>query len=253
MHKVHPYFEGFSFFGFVHRGGDEKETENTLEAFQYSSDLGFVFMETDVQASKDGQIVIFHDDNLERMAGIRNQIRNLSFQEIKKIELKGGGRIPLLSEALSSFPNLRFNIDIKTEDAVEETIRIIKSNRSINRVCLASFSSKRLKKIRKIAGEGTCTSSGQMDILKLIINSLGLNIVIPEGDCAQVPVSQWGIPIVTRSFIENNHKLNKFVHVWTVDDEYEMNRLFNLGVDGLMTDKPSVLKKFMKEKGLFNS
>ena len=128
MYRVHPYFEGFSFFGFVHRGGNEKETENTLEAFQYSSDLGFIFMETDVQTSKDGKIVIFHDDNLERMAGVQSQIKDLSFQEIKKIELRDGGRIPLLSDALSSFPNLRFNIDIKTEDAVEETVRLIKSH-----------------------------------------------------------------------------------------------------------------------------
>ena len=136
MYRVHPYFEGFSFFGFVHRGGNEKETENTLEAFQYSSDLGFIFMETDVQTSKDGKIVIFHDDNLERMAGVQSQIKDLSFQEIKKIELRDGGRIPLLSDALSSFPNLRFNIDIKTEDAVEETVRLIKSHKSLNRVCL---------------------------------------------------------------------------------------------------------------------
>ena len=253
MYRVHPYFEGFSFFGFVHRGGNEKETENTLEAFQYSSDLGFIFMETDVQTSKDGKIVIFHDDNLERMAGFQSQIKDLSFQEIKKIELRDGGRIPLLSDALSSFPNLRFNIDIKTEDAVEETVRLIKSHKSLNRVCLASFSSSRLKKIRKIAGGDLCTSSGQMDIVKLIINSLGLNLEIPEGECAQVPISQWGIPIVTKKFIQNTHKLNKFVHVWTIDDEPEMERLFHLGVDGLMTDKPSVLKRFMEKKGLFNS
>ena len=86
-----------------------------------------------------------------------------------------------------------------------------------------------------------------MDIVKLIINSLGLNLEIPEGECAQVPISQWGIPIVTKKFIQNTHKLNKFVHVWTIDDEPEMERLFHLGVDGLMTDKPSVLKRFMEK------
>ena len=82
---MHPFFEDYNFFGFVHRGGDEEKTENTLEAFQYSSDLGFVFMETDVQSTLDGKVVIFHDETLERVAGINKKVSQLTFQEIKKI------------------------------------------------------------------------------------------------------------------------------------------------------------------------
>ena len=84
---MHPFFEDYNFFGFVHRGGDEEKTENTLEAFQYSSDLGFVFMETDVQSTLDGKVVIFHDETLERVAGINKKVSQLTFQEIKKIDL----------------------------------------------------------------------------------------------------------------------------------------------------------------------
>ena len=114
---MHPFFQDFNFYGFVHRGGDEVKTENTLDAFQYSSELGFVFMETDVQATKDGHIVIFHDATLKRMAGINKTVKDLTLNEIQSIELINGGKIPLLSETLESFPELRFNIDIKTEDA----------------------------------------------------------------------------------------------------------------------------------------
>jgi glycerophosphoryl diester phosphodiesterase len=146
---------------------------------------------------------------------------------------------------------LRFNIDIKTEDALEETIKIINNMTALNRVCLASFSSSRLERIRKIAGPAACTSSGQMEIFKLMCKSLGLPAVNTPGHCAQVPVSQWGVPVVTEKFIKTAKNLNKLVHVWTIDDQGTMNELIDLGVDGLMTDKPSILKKALIARGLF--
>ena len=91
--NIHPFFQGYKFFGFVHRGGDEKKTENTLEAFQYSSDLGFVFMETDVQSTSDGRVVIFHDADLKRIAGIDKKIKDLTFDEVTNIDLINGGKI----------------------------------------------------------------------------------------------------------------------------------------------------------------
>ena len=78
-----------------------------------------------------------------------------------------------------------------------------------------------------------------------------LNQKISPGLCAQVPVSQFGIPIVTERFITKIHNLNKLIHVWTIDETKEMFRLIDLGVDGLMTDKPTVLKEALLERGLF--
>ena len=78
MNLLHPYFNNYSFAGFVHRGGNEEKTENTLEAFQHASDLGFIFMETDVQATNDGEIVVFHDNTLNRLAGVDKKISDLS-------------------------------------------------------------------------------------------------------------------------------------------------------------------------------
>ena len=248
---MHPFFEDYSFFGFVHRGGDEVETENTIEAFKYSSDLGFVFIETDVQATKDGHIVIFHDASLKRMAGVNKSINELTLKEINEINLLGGGKIPLLSEALETFPDLRFNIDIKTEDALEETIQIIKKMNFLDKTCLASFSSSRLKRIKNLAGPEACISSGQMDIFKMMCQSIGIELQATMSQCAQIPVKQWGVPVLTKRFIETAKKQNKFVHVWTIDDIDQMFELIEFGVDGLMTDKPSVLKEAMLKKGLF--
>jgi glycerophosphoryl diester phosphodiesterase len=248
---MHPFFQDYSFYGFVHRGGDEVETENTLEAFQYSSELGFVFIETDVQATKDGHVVIFHDYNLKRMAGLNSKIGDLTLAQVKSIELLEGGKIPLLSEALESFPELRFNIDIKTEDALSGTVQIIKDMECLEKVCLASFSSSRLERIRKLAGQKACTSSGQMEIFKLMCQSIGFPLKTTAGHCAQVPVSQWGVPVITKNFIQTAQKESKLVHVWTIDDEEQMYKLIDLGVDGLMTDKPTVLKRALTKRGLF--
>jgi len=248
---MHPFFQDYSFYGFVHRGGDEVETENTIEAFKYSSDLGFVFIETDVQATKDGHVVIFHDATLRRMAGVNKSIKELTLKEINEIDLLDGGKIPLLSEALETFPNLRFNIDIKTEDALEETIQIIKKMNFLDKTCLASFSSSRLKRIKHLAGPEACISSGQMDIFKMMCQSVGIGLKPTKSQCAQIPLKQWGVPVLTKKFIEIAKMQNKLVHVWTIDDKNQMFELIEFGVDGLMTDKPSVLKEAMIEKGLF--
>jgi len=248
---MHTFFEDFNFYGFVHRGGDEKKTENTLEAFQYSSDLGFTFMETDVQFTKDGQVVVFHDIDLKRIAGLEKKISELSLKEIKSIDLIGGGKIPTLDDLLSSFKNLRFNIDIKVDSAVDKTVDIIKSHDALNRTCLAAFSSKRLNRIRILAGRDACTSMGQLEVSKLIMRSWGLPFDKQPGMCAQVPTAQWGIPVVTEAFIEEAHRQDKLVHVWTIDDPEEMHNLIKKSVDGLMTDKPSILKKVLIEQNLF--
>ncbi len=248
---MHPFFKGHRFYGFVHRGGDEEKTENTLEAFQYSSDLGFVFMETDVQLTSDGKVVIFHDNDLKRIAGLNKKVSDLSFKKIKEIDLIHGGRIPSLEETLSSFPNLRFNIDIKVDSAVDETIKIVKNFNAFNKVCLAAFSSKRLRRIRELTNSDLCSSMGQAEIVRLLLSSYGLNFRASPGLCAQVPVSQFGIPIVTKRFIKKIHDLNKLIHVWTIDETQEMYRLIDLGVDGLMTDKPTVLKEALVARNLF--
>tara|TARA_B100001123_G_C15316068_1_gene1026151 strand:- start:368 stop:1129 length:762 start_codon:yes stop_codon:yes gene_type:complete len=248
--QTHPFFQDFNFIGFVHRGGAEEATENTLEAFQHSSDMGFTFMETDIQGTKDNEIVVFHDHDLNRMAGVNKKIEELNFSEIKQIDLKGGGKIPLLEDLLISFPELRFNIDFKTDNSVEKGIEIIKKTKATERVCLASFSSSRLKRLRSLAGPKACSSMGQMEIFLQVLDSINFPAPLNEGHCAQVPTSQWGVPIVTKRFLDSIHRDNKLVHVWTIDEEPEMERLISLGVDGLMTDKPTILLKVLTEKKL---
>jgi len=122
----------------------------------------------------------------------------------------------------------------------------------LNRTCLASFSSSRLDRIRKLAGSDVCTSSGQLDIFKMMCKSIGIKLKDTSGHCAQIPTKQWGIPVLTDKFIKIARNENKLVHIWTIDDKQQMFNLIDRGVDGLMTDKPSVLKEAMIERNLFN-
>jgi len=238
------------FIGFVHRGGADETTENTIPAFQYALDLGFKYIETDVQATKDGRIVIFHDHDLSRMSLRKEKVADLNFDEIQQIELNGGGRIPLLEETLITFPEAFFNIDVKTNDAVKGTADIILEHANPDNICIASFSSQRLKELRHLLGRNFISSTSQSEVIHLLLSSLGLSFKKSIGNCVQVPPSQWGIPIVTPRFIKHMHALDKKVHVWTIDDKEEMQRLYDLGVDGIMTDKPSVLKEFLESKNL---
>ena len=115
---------------------------------------------------------------------------------------------------------------------------------------MASFSTSRLNKIRKLAGPNCCSSMGQLEIVYLLFKSRHLPFPKVEGHCAQVPPSQWTIPIVTKKFVDYAHKENKFVHVWTIDKKSEMEGLIELGVDGLMTDKPTTLMEVIRERNL---
>jgi len=238
------------FIGFVHRGGADETTENTIPAFQYALDLGFKYIETDVQATKDGRIVIFHDHDLSRMSLRKEKVADLNFDEIQQIELNGGGQIPLLEETLITFPETFFNIDVKTNDAVKGTADVILEHANPDNICIASFSSQRLKELRHLLGRNFISSSSQSEVIHLLLSSFGLSFKKSIGNCVQVPPSQWGIPIVTPRFIKHMHALDKKVHVWTIDDKEEMQRLYDLGVDGIMTDKPSVLKEFLESKNL---
>ena len=194
---MHPFFQDFNFYGFVHRGGDEAKQKIPMRLLDILPNL-VLFLWKLTYKSLRMVVVIFHDADLRRMAGVNKKIHELSLNELSSIELIDGGKIPLLSSILESFPNLRFNIDIKVEDAVESTVDIIKKMNRLDSTCLASFSSKRLEKIRELAGPKACTSSGQMEIFNLICRSIGITTKKTNSDCAQIPTSQWGIPILTK-------------------------------------------------------
>ena len=144
--KTYLQYDGLTVL--AHRGGAEESYENTMESFEYSKNLGCQFIETDVQVSSDGIPYIFHDDDLKRVLNIDSRFDSISSNEIDKLRLFDHYKIPKLEDALNEFPDLSFQIDFKTDEVVNPALNIINKTNSSSRVCVASFNSNRLDKVR---------------------------------------------------------------------------------------------------------
>ncbi len=224
----------------AHRGGTEESIENTLESFEYSQSLGCNFIETDVQVSSDGVPYIFHDDDLKRILNNPRNFNSFTSAEIDKLKIFGNYKIPKLSEALSQFPNLSFQIDFKTDEVVLPALEVIENTKSEDRVCIASFNSKRLKMVRS-SFPHLCISMGTNESIKTFISSFGLYKKSIPGDCLQVPMHYYGIKIVTKRFVNFLKTRNLKIMVWTINDVKTFKYLIDLKVDGIITDKPKLL------------
>ena len=247
----YPYLEHQGLLAFAHRGGALEAPENTIKAFDYAASLGYSYIETDAYATRDGVLVSFHDDRLDRVTDAQGKIEELSIEALKSARIGGSEPIPLMEELLTRWPGMRINIDPKHDLAVAPLIALIKRVGAEHRVCVGSFSGKRIKQVQDAFDGRVCTSLGPAGVLKLKSASLGVPAQRFREGCAQVPVSANGVTIVTRRFVEAAEKRQMQVHVWTIDDEAEMRRLIDIGVHGLMTDRPSVLKRVLVEKGLW--
>jgi len=247
----HPYLAGRKFICFAHRGGGAEQPENSAKAFAAAQALGYRYIEIDVQATVDGTLIVFHDDTLDRTTNGSGTISALPYAQVSQALIGGSEAIMTLEQALVEFPHIRFNIDIKTEKALAPTLRLVEKMQCFDRICLASFSDNRLAKVRRQLGPEVCTSAGPLGVFALKLASWGLPLPASPVHCAQVPVSEYGVTIVTAGFIRHCNNKGVAVHVWTIDNANEMRRLIRLGVNGLITDRPSLLKKVAMEEGVW--
>jgi glycerophosphoryl diester phosphodiesterase len=241
---------------FAHRGGALEAPENTWASFTRAHDLGFHFMETDVHASRDGVVAAIHDPDLSRVSDREGIVRDMCWKDLAEVRLNGDERIPRLDELIGAWPEVRWNIDAKHDSVVGPLIETVHRTRAHDRICITSFSDRRLRRIRRALGGRVCTAMGPAALTALRVASL-----IPDGltersgpsfarfGAAQVPIRQGRIPVVDRRFIDTAHRFGLQVHVWTVDDSVTMSRLLDLGVDGIMTDRPAALKELLAQRG----
>ena len=236
---------------FAHRGGASEHPENTMPAFEHAVRLGYRYLETDVHATADGVPVAFHDGVLDRVTDRSGIIARLPWDTVRQARVGGTEGIPLMEELLTTWPDVRVNIDLKHDGSVMPLVDVIERTGAQDRVCVASFSSKRLDRFRGLSGGRVCTAIGPRDIARLRCAGFGLPPRTFVGACAQVPVRQGPVLILDRRFVDGAHRLGLPVHVWTIDDPSEMERLLDLGVDGIMTDRPSVLKEVLVRRGVW--
>lgn len=233
---------------FAHRGGASEHPENTMAAFEHAVRLGYRYIETDVHTTSDGALVAFHDDVLDRVSDRRGTISSLRWDEVRQARVAGHA-IPLLEDILGTWPDLRVNIDPKHDSSVEPLVEVLRRSGSYDRVCVGAFSEARLDRFRRLTDGKVCTGMGTRAVARLRLASLGLPAPRFAGDCAQVPVRQGPVVVVDRHFVAASHRHGLVVHVWTVDDPAEMQRLLDLGVDGIMTDRPVDLKEVLVGRG----
>jgi glycerophosphoryl diester phosphodiesterase len=244
----HPYLDWPAPIPIAHRGGTAEYPENTLPAFEHAVSLGYRYLETDVHLTADGVLVAFHDTNLLRTCGVDAEIADLTWAEIEPLLVEGVAPIPRMRDLFDRFPDARFNIDAKSDRAVDPLTELVEEIDAVDRVCLASFSLRRLWRMRRSVGQRLVTNLSMVEVACLAL----LGWLPGRGQrLAQVPPHVGRFDLVTGRFLRHAHRRRIPVHVWTINHRDEMNGLLDLGVDGMMTDETSTMREVFVERGLW--
>jgi glycerophosphoryl diester phosphodiesterase len=274
---------------FAHRGGAAHAPENSWRAFEHAVGLGYRYLETDLQATADGVLVAFHDKTLTRLCGQDGQVRRLSRAELSAARIAGTEPIPVLEDLLAAWPDVRFNLDVKDVPAIAPLPEVLRRTNAWDRVCVVSFSASRLRATRRALGRPVCMAASPLGTAVVRFGgprgrrnrtgpgrqglepsggfrAIGGSGVSPGPCCAppgpqrQWPLTDWltrsgvrcvqvPVSMATPSFIGRSHALGLQVHAWTVNDQPSMQRLLDLGVDGIMTDETVVLREVLSARG----
>lgn len=217
-------------------------TENTFAAIALAHGAGATYVESDCHLTADGAVVLFHDADLSRVTGDPRAIADVRLHELEELMAERGGLLTL-SQALESFPALRFNLDVKAAAAAVPVGTAVAPHS--DRVLLTSFSDARRREALAAATQGDvrpATSAGRDVIARLLLavalRAPGLAGRVLRGvDAVQVPERRGVIRVLTPRLIDYAHRASVEVHVWTVNHPDDMRRLVALGVDGLVTDR----------------
>jgi glycerophosphoryl diester phosphodiesterase len=236
----------------AHRGGAIEHLENSMPAFEACVRLGYRYLETDVRVTADGVPVVFHDATLDRVTDRSGRLDQLPWAEVATARI--GGREPILrlEDLLGAWPDVRFNLDIKAAGVLAPLAHTVRRLGVEERICLGSFSDARIAAARRIFGPSVCTSLGPRGVAALRLSSYSpraAGLVRIQAGCAQVPLQLGGRALVDERFIAAAHAGGLQVHVWTVNTEEDTAAMLDLGVDGVMTDRPAMLRALLEDRG----
>lgn len=247
------FLDGLRPAAFAHRGYAPAGAENSMAAFDAAVALGYRYLETDVRCTADGVAIAFHDPTLDRVTGQRGRIDQLSWDVVRRARIRGSEPIPRLDELLAAWPDVRLNLDVKSDSAVQATVDAIRTAGAVDRVCVAAFSTRRVAAVRQALGPRLCTALGPHAALRLRLPATARRGLRIEGQCAQVPARIGRRVFVDERYVTTAHGLGLAVHAWTVNDTAEMIRLLDLGVDGIMTDRADALRDLLLARGQWSS
>jgi glycerophosphoryl diester phosphodiesterase len=248
----------------AHRGGalhpDLRGLENTLHAFRHAAGLGYRYLETDVHVTRDGELVGFHDFVLDRMTGHAGALADMTTDELAQLRIGGEHAVPSMAELLEELPECRFNVDLKAPGAVSALAELIDRTCSHERVCVGSFSARSMQHFRRLTAGRVATAATPREVALFLVSSWsGVSRLVRRRRFSVLqiprllPRGRGRIPLVTRSLVRRAHAAGVHIHVWTVDEPPEMERLLDLGVDGLITDRTDLLKDVLISRGLWRA
>lgn len=249
----------------AHQGGEEVWPSNTMLAYQNAVNLGVDMLEMDMHSTKDGVLVMSHDDTLDRLTNTKGKISEMALSEVLAADAgytltpagktgfpyRGQGiQVAQMKDVLTAFPNTPMTIEIKqaSPSLAAPFCQLLRDTKMADKVIVASFSDTALNEFRAACPE-VITSMTEKELRPLVLLSgLGLSgLAKAPGQVAQVPVRSGDLEVVTPEFLRAMHARGVAVQVWTINDEAEMRRLIALGVDGIITDRPDLLKRVLAE------
>ncbi len=233
---------------FAHRGGASRFPENSWKAFEHAVGLGYAYLETDVHATADGTVVAFHDKTLDRVTDAAGAIADLTAAQVAAARIGGSEPIPLLAELLTSWPEHRFNIDVKDEPVIGPLVEVLRAANAWDRVCITSFSGRRLSATRALLPGPVCMATPPAAVGAIAAGTparlLAARFTRLSIRCAQIPLR-----VATGPFIRRAHAAGLQVHVWTINDPAIMASLLDQGADGIMTDQAETLRDVLTARG----
>ncbi len=235
----------------AHRGGAGLAAENTLEAFRRSHALGVRYLETDVRLSSDGELVAFHDALLNRVTTSTGRVRARPLRELAATAVRGGGHILSLAALLAAFPDSCLTIDVKEAAVIEPLARLLLSTGATGRVCVAGPRGSWLQRLRGLTGPDLTTALSWRALARLATPRGGASF----GGCgfAHVPLHLGRVPVFRDDLLARAHDCGIRVLVWTVNETDTMHRLLDSGVDGIITDRPDLLRDVLIGRGQWHT
>jgi len=256
----HPFFKDDGILLVAHRGGGGLWPENTLYAFEHAVALGVDVLEMDVQGTKDGELVVIHDDTVDRTTNGTGRVQSFTLAEIRALDagytwtadngqtypFRGQGlRVPTLAEVFAAFPRVRMNIEIKQSQPsiVTSLCRMIHDYAMVERVLIAAYDTHTMREFRRSGPKvATAMTEDEVRIFYGVSWAHLGRFYRPPGEALQVPEFSGDRCVLTRPFVQTAHGRNMEVHVWTVNDTNDMRRVVGLDVDGVITDYPDRLR-----------
>jgi glycerophosphoryl diester phosphodiesterase len=267
---AHPYFDLPKPIVFGHRGASGELPENTLPAFERAIAQGAAILETDVHLTRDGEVVICHDALVDRTTEGRGPVAELTLAELQRLDAgyrfspdsgasfpkRGEGiRIPTLREAFDAFPGIRFNIELKQDGPalIDAALAIMAGAKREEITLLAAAEDDTMAALRaRLAETGLRPAIGAAvgDVVRFVRAAMEGAPPPPEPMALQIPPDFGGSPLVTAELVAFAHQHGVEVHVWTINDADEMHRLLDLGVDGVMSDFPGLLREVVDRRDM---